>query len=171
MKLIVLNGPPGSGKSTVAKAIRADLPLSFLVDIDEQRRFISEYEKRPEESRELVFAVAPSIVEACLREGVDVIVDKMIWPIDNCLDQLCALGEKYGAEVHEFIFWADKETAHERVDGREKKGVFLTPEKIDRYWEESKRLKDERPNATVIDTDKMTEDEVVATIKKSLGLT
>jgi deoxyadenosine/deoxycytidine kinase len=50
MKLIILNGPCGVGKSTVAQKLHEVIPLSFLLDIDAQRRFISKHREFKEES-------------------------------------------------------------------------------------------------------------------------
>ena len=166
MKLIIINGTAGVGKSTLAEKLHELLPLSFLVNVDAQRRFISQYREQAKESSDLAFEVSIAITEACLRSKRDVIVDKMIWNINSTLDTLDELGEKYGAEVHEIILEASKETVVKRVEGRGyKPGGLLTPEKVDRFWEETQKLKHERPNALVIQTDELTADQVFEKVK------
>ena len=51
-----------------------------------------------------------AITETCLKTGHDVIIDKMIWDINDTLDQLHVLGDRYHAEVHEIILDASRET-------------------------------------------------------------
>lgn len=166
MKLIIINGTAGVGKSTLAEKLHELLPLSFLVNVDAQRRFISQYRENAKESNDLAFEVLLAITEACLKSKRDVIVDKMIWNINSTLDTLSGLGEKYSAEVHEIILEASKETVVRRVDGRGyKPGGLLTPEKVDRFWEETQKLKHERPNALVIDTDNLTAEQVLERVK------
>ena len=65
MKLILLNGPSGVGKTTAAKKLHEIIPLSFLLDLDEQRQFISQFRIYPEESGSLSFDIALAIAEAC----------------------------------------------------------------------------------------------------------
>src|SRR3989338_4290855 len=79
MKLIIINGPCGIGKSTLAARLHDRMPLSFLLDVDAQARFISHYREFTEERREMVHAVSLGIIEACLKINRSVIVDKMIF--------------------------------------------------------------------------------------------
>ncbi|MEK7554861.1 MAG: AAA family ATPase [Patescibacteria group bacterium] len=167
MKLIILNGTAGVGKTTLAKKLYQELPLSFLVNMDRQRRFISKYREHPKESNDLSFAVSIAIVEACLKAKHDVIVDKMMWNINNNLNRLESLGRENKATIYEFILEARKETVVKRVNKRGyKPGGLLTPEKVDRFWETTKNLKIERPDAIVIDTDQLNEDQVFEKVKK-----
>lgn len=175
MKLIIINGSVGVGKSTLAQRLHREFPLSFLLDIDEQRRFISEYRERPKDSKFLSFEVALAIADTCLRSGRDVIVDKMMYGVvepgrtANVLDLLIGLGEKYHADVHEFILTADKRTAMQRLTSRGfRPGGLLTMEKAERFWKEMDAYKDQRRNATVIDTSSRSAEEVFDEVRKSL---
>ena len=49
--LLHLNGPAGVGKSTVAAAIVADLPLALCIDIDVVRTRIGRWVEQPESKR------------------------------------------------------------------------------------------------------------------------
>ena len=169
MKLIIINGTTGVGKSTVAKRLHNELPMTFLVDMDSQRRFISGYRETPKESSELSFVVSMAIIEACLKEGRDVIIDKMIWSINDYLDRLVSLGKKYKADTYEFILSASKKTVMERLDKRGYKPEgLLTPEKAELFWEETQKLTNHRDGAILIDTEKLNADEVFEKIKNQI---
>lgn len=77
MKLIIINGPCGVGKSTLSAKLHADMPLSFLLEIDAQRRFISHYREHEEEGRAMNSAISKAIIKSCLEDKHDIIIDKM----------------------------------------------------------------------------------------------
>jgi deoxyadenosine/deoxycytidine kinase len=64
MKIIIINGPTGIGKSTISRMVHKDLPLSFLLSIDEQRRYISHYRENRIESRDLVRNLALGVIDS-----------------------------------------------------------------------------------------------------------
>jgi deoxyadenosine/deoxycytidine kinase len=68
-KLIIINGPAGIGKSTTSSILHMLLPFSFLIEVDVQRRFISQYRNDLNRSTELVWSMVYGMVEAYLREG------------------------------------------------------------------------------------------------------
>jgi chloramphenicol 3-O-phosphotransferase len=160
MKLIFLNGPCGVGKSTLASELHSSLPLSFLLDIDAQRRFISQYREYRDESRGLALSVSRGVVLACLEDRRTVIIDKMIFD-SSVLDEFYAIAEGFGAPVYEIILWAPKEVVMRRAYERGfREGGLLTPEKCEFFWDQIDALKDVRPQAQIINTENMSPDEI-----------
>jgi broad-specificity NMP kinase len=167
MKLIVVNGSPAAGKTTVAEKLHKDLSMSLLADVDAWRRLVSDYRENREESLKLSYKMAVAAVDAYLGTGHDVIVDKAILSDDSVIDALIESGKRHMAEVYEFILIADKETvikrAHER--GFHENGL-LTPEKVPELWEKAQKLIAKRPNAIVIDTGNQTPELTYKKIKE-----
>ncbi len=168
MNLIIINGPCGVGKSTVAELLHKTIPLSFLLEGDALRRLVSGYKEYREESKQLSSFVAMSIIETYLQTGHDVIVDKIIFD-EEYLDRMTAIGISRGARVSEIILWASKDFVMKRAADRGyRENGLLTPEKCERFWHEIDALKIKRPHATVIDVEDLLTDEVVERIRKIL---
>lgn len=167
MKLIILNGPWGVGKSTAGRALHAGMPGAFHVEVDAIRRGISGYDDRPEESFRFAMRIVSDIIERCLSEGRDVIFDKMLRAHD-LIDAVRAAGERHGAEVHEIILWADKDVVLERGEERGYPGGIFSREKAEQAWEQMAEIVPHRPRAKVIRTDGLSQHDVLKEIQKSL---
>ena len=168
MKLILINGPTGIGKSTVAQKIHQAHPLSFLVDIDAVRRYISGYREHKNESKQLSLFVSESIVDTYLKSGHDVIIDKVFVDAD-IVDRFFELGKKYNANTHEFILNASKELVIKRAEERGyRENSLLTPEKVKKFWEEIQEYIKKRPQAVVIDIERLNQGEVYKYITNRL---
>lgn len=168
MKLIILNGPSGIGKSTVSAKLAELLPNSVVIDIDELRRSIPKYKERRQESLLLSYQKAGELIETFLKNEQNVIIDKAISQEDT-LNMFTEIGKKYRAQVYEFLLFTDKETLQRRADERGyKSGSLLTREKVGELWEKAEALRKQRAQAIVIDTSDMTVDEVVATVQSAL---
>lgn len=161
MKLIIINGPTGIGKSTIAKKIHDKLPLSFLLDIDAQRRHISNYRENRKESGELSFVISRAIVDEYLKSGHDVVIDKTIINTNTTLNKFVEIGEKHNADIYEFILNSSKETLLKRAEERGYKDEgLLTPEKVAEFWEAAQEYIKNKPEAVVIDTKNLDADGV-----------
>lgn len=170
MKLIIINGPCGIGKSTIATSLHDRLPLSFLLDIDAQTRFISQYKQHDLERREMAKLISLGIIEGCLKAHQNIIIDKMTFDT-SILDTYYEIGRRFSAEVYELILWAPKDVVMSRAHARGwKEGSLLTPEKCERFWEEIDKLKEQRPLATVIDVSEQTEQETAQYVESLLRL-
>lgn len=166
MKLVIINGPCGVGKSTAAEIIHQELPLSLLVDIDSQRRLYAGYRERPEQSSPLAQATALAMARAALEADKDVVVDKMQY-IPEWYDQWIDLGKQTGADSHEFILWASKQTVLDRADKRGY-GTSLTREKVKEFWDKINEFRHTRPNAIQLDAETATADEIADQILERL---
>jgi predicted kinase len=170
MKLIILNGPSGIGKSTIAAKLVHEIPQSVVIDIDELRRSIPNYKERRQESLLLSYEKAAELIEIYLKSDKTVIIDKTISYSDT-LDSFITLGNKYNAEVYEFLLFADKATTQARADERGyKPGSLLTPEKVGELWDRTNAIRMERTNATVIDTKDKDVHETINEIKAKLQM-
>ena len=160
MKLILINGPTGIGKSTTAQKIHQAYPLSFLVDIDALRRYISGYREYKDESKQLSLLVSESIVATYLRCGHDVIIDKVF--IDTqTVERFVELGKKYEADVREFVLNASKELVVKRAKARGyRESSLLTPEKVVKFWAETQEYIKKRSQATIVDVETLSEEDV-----------
>ena len=160
MKLIILNGPCGVGKSTLAKRLHADEPLSFLLDMDQQRRFISNWQDYKEERWEMTTSLAVGVLHAMLGIGRSVIVDRMTY-LPSVIDQYYKIAKQYGADVHEIILWAPKEVVLQRAEDRGwvSQGV-LTPERLGFFWDQLDVMKNQQSKAIIIQTGEKTPEQV-----------
>ncbi|MEK7620472.1 MAG: AAA family ATPase [Patescibacteria group bacterium] len=166
MKLIIINGPCGIGKSTTAKNLHESMPLSYLVDVDAIGRNISHYREYQEERWELREAVAFATVDAVLSVGRDVIVEKMIFG-EDVLNKYQEIGERYGADIVEIILWASKEFVMRRADDRGwREDGLLTPKKCENFWEKMDEVKNKRSDAVIVDVTDMDQNGVLAAVKK-----
>ncbi len=163
-----MNGPTGIGKSTVAQKIHQTQPLSFLVDIDALRRYISGYRENKVESKQLSLLVSESIVETYLKSGHDVIIDKVFIDVE-IVERFIELGKKYNANVLEFVLNASRELVIKRAEERGyRENSLLTPEKVVEFWEEIQEYIKKRPQAIVVDIETLNQEEVYKYINAKL---
>ncbi|MDA1038172.1 MAG: AAA family ATPase [bacterium] len=161
MKLIIINGPCGVGKTTTSVELHDLMPLSFLLDVDAQMRNISHYREYREERWDMTFEITKAILHSMLKLGRDVIVEKMVYD-SATLDLYREIGEEYGAEIHEVVLWATKDVVMQRSGNRGLwDGSLLIPKECELFWEKIDAMKGERLNATLIDSSEKSLEEVL----------
>ena len=114
MKVILVNGPCGAGKTTTTKALHKKLPQSVLINIDLVRSFISGYREHPSRSWKTGLNLSLALAASAMQQDRDIIVDKMIFDA-NAWEPFYHLAEEFNAEVQEFIIWAEKDVVLEVI--------------------------------------------------------
>ncbi len=173
MKLIIINGPCGVGKTTLSERLVQDYTLMVHVDIDRVRKQITHFRENRAQSSELAFEVAFGMVERALGHGVDVLVDKIFFNSHDAprqyLEDLVEIGERYDATIHEFILNADKATILQRATDRGfGTGGILTPEKVDTFYDAIQLYMTRRPHAMIVDTTTLLPEDVYKYVKKNI---
>jgi adenylate kinase family enzyme len=112
-KLIILNGPLGIGKSTLANRYAEDHPLTLNLDIDNVWAMLSNWREEKEVSTPLSKKIAIAMARAVLEEGHDVVVPQIVQTIELA-DSLQKLAEEVGANYFEILLSVDKANAIDR---------------------------------------------------------
>jgi predicted kinase len=115
--LVLINGAPGSGKSTIAHALAQDRSMTLALDIDAIKHSLARWEEDPLASglhaRRLTLALANEQLHA----GFDVVIGQYVarTPFIEDLEQLA---ERHRARFCEFVLDLDVDALAKRLAER-----------------------------------------------------
>ncbi len=118
-KLIILNGPLGTGKSTLATRYADAHPVTLNLDIDHVWSMISHWREQKEITGPLSKKMALSMAMVALSDGHDVVVPQ-IMQTEELANSLQSLANECQADYYEILLDVPKEEAIKRFTERSK---------------------------------------------------
>jgi predicted kinase len=115
VRLILLNGPPGCGKSTLAQAYADEHPLTLNLDVDRLRSLIGQWHDPA--AGQLARSIALAAARVHLSSGHDVVVPQFLGR-PEFIDALEQLAHDVGADFHEIVIMLEKSAAVRRFTDR-----------------------------------------------------
>jgi predicted kinase len=116
-RLIVLNGPPAVGKSTIARRYADEHPLTLNLDIDRLRRFLGGWREQPVVANGLARDFGLAAARAHLTGGHDVVVPQYLGRVDQ-LARFANVAAETGADYFEFVLLDSKDRILDRFAAR-----------------------------------------------------
>jgi adenylate kinase family enzyme len=168
--IVIISGPPGSGKSSVVRRLAEDSECQRAVHMHTddfyqyiRKGYISTWLPEAQEQNVIVLEAFTASAARYALGGYEVIVDGIIgpWYLEPWIKAV-----QDGFDVRFVILRPSKETTVARAIERQGSGVLVNPEVIGNMWNYFTNLGPYESH--VIDTTMQNIDESVAAIKKSL---
>jgi predicted kinase len=182
-RLIVLNGPPAVGKSTLARRYVDDHPFALDLDIDSIRRLLGRWRDDPGQAGLLARAMTITMTREHLGNGYDVVLPQYLGN-PMFLRQAEAVAHEVGADFFEFVLMDGRDDVVRRFN--ERAAATASPVHIDAAEIVAQLGGDEvlfamydrlllvlsaRPNARVVQCPEGAEDEVHRRLSELLEAT
>jgi predicted kinase len=123
-RLIVLNGPPAIGKSTLAQRYVDEHPLALNLDIDAVRRLLGAWREHPLEAGLIARAMTLEMARVHLRAGHQVIVPQYLGR-PQFLEQAEQVAAEVGVPFCEFVLMDGRDSAVRRFSERTAAGETI----------------------------------------------
>ena len=164
--LIVIDGPMGSGKTTVAKLLHEKLKRTAHLGLDRVKWFISDFKRVPADN-EIVRDVIAAMAKEYLKHGINVIIEQGMR--SDSIKALKKAAERQGATCFIYQLDAPKELLLKRINQRPRLAgkPKISNTRIERNYKAHTEHK--YNGAVVMDSVKFTAKQIASQILKDLS--
>jgi predicted kinase len=158
-RLVLVNGAPGSGKSTIVQSLAQDQEMTLDLDIDSIKHSLGRWDADPATSGNHARRLSLALAEQHLGAGYDVIVGQYL-ARTAFIEDLAALAERHDAQMVELVLDIDASTLAERLGLRARapsrpehavNNGLVGPADASRLVESMEALRQIRPDSIWID--------------------
>jgi len=165
--MIIIDGPMGSGKTTVASLLNTKLKRTAHLSMDRIKFFVSDF-RRGEEDNSMTTAVLMKMISEYIRQGINLLIAQGFWKKEY-MEPYIKIAKKNNLNLFVYQLEAPRTTLLERINERSKPKEAKTQVSKDRIlknlkmWEENKFASEK-----AFDTSKVSAEEIIKTILKDI---
>jgi predicted kinase len=171
-RIVIVSGPPGAGKSTVARRLtqRGPAARAMHMHTDDMygyvwRGFVQPWLPEAAEQNATLARALSTSAGICAAGGYDVYADGVLGPW--LLDFWREAAHAHGVGLHYVVLMPDEETAVTRATTRTTRGAMKDPDVARRMWRTFRAHA--LPDGHVLDTSAQDPDETVARVLGGLA--
>ena len=141
-RLIIIDGPMGSGKTTIGKLLHEKLKRTAILSTDSIKFFISDFE-RGERDNAISAAVLMQMCKEYIKQGIDVLLPQGFWKKEY-LEPYLKLVEENRLKLFMYQLEGPRDLLLERIENRPKPELAKTTVPEERIlknlktWEENR---------------------------------
>jgi cytidylate kinase len=165
--LIVIDGPMGSGKTTVSLELHKKLKRTAVISLDRVKKLLSDYRPGNHDDLDLASRVGRAMVKEYLKNNINVIVEKA-FTSKRFLDSFIK-GFNLSARVFVYQLDAPLDVRILRIRDRESKNPDYIPQTLEKINRNSKHFEEGRyKKAKVFESHKMSSVEIAGKIMRDV---
>lgn len=165
--LLIIDGPMGSGKTTVSLELHKNLKRTALISLDRVKKLISDFRPGNHDDLELASRIGRAMVREYLKNKINVIVEKAF----TSKQFLEFFIKGFNASARVFIYQLDAplDVRISRIRERESKNPDAFPQTLEKIYRNSKHFTEGRyEKAKVFESHKMSSVEIAKKIMEEV---